>query len=294
VTPSKAPEASRLVLVLRVVMLLVAAVAVAVAFWVTGRADHAVHAKAGRYVCPMHPEVTADGPEECPICHMALEPRTAQPSASHAGHAEGDEPGAFGLTTSEARRLSDYSRFSHVGIVRKHTMSQEIVAPAWIEEGRVGAQLYKNDVAALETDERASFFAARAPTVAHGIRLIAEPALPWDRSTSLVHFRFEASPSDLVSREPGWVKLAKKPRSMLVVYSTAVLESAEGPYVLTYSVADRKFAKRLIEVGKVFSGLTAIISGVRERETVVEMNAFFMDAERRLRDTPELGPEALP
>ena len=28
------------------------------------------------YTCPMHPEVVQDGPGACPICGMALEPRT--------------------------------------------------------------------------------------------------------------------------------------------------------------------------------------------------------------------------
>src|SRR5579859_7980830 len=29
------------------------------------------------YTCPMHPEIVRDGPGSCPICGMALEPRTA-------------------------------------------------------------------------------------------------------------------------------------------------------------------------------------------------------------------------
>jgi Cu+-exporting ATPase len=29
------------------------------------------------YTCPMHPEIVRDGPGFCPICGMALEPRTA-------------------------------------------------------------------------------------------------------------------------------------------------------------------------------------------------------------------------
>ena len=49
-------------------------------------ADHAEHRPAetpraaapGQYTCPMHPEVLQDGPGECPICGMALEP--VQPS----------------------------------------------------------------------------------------------------------------------------------------------------------------------------------------------------------------------
>ncbi|MHB8873626.1 MAG: heavy metal-binding domain-containing protein, partial [Myxococcaceae bacterium] len=42
---------------------------------------HGDHGKGGgeaahgpRYVCPMHPEVTSDGPSNCPICGMKLVP----------------------------------------------------------------------------------------------------------------------------------------------------------------------------------------------------------------------------
>src|SRR5205807_10202506 len=31
---------------------------------------------AGRWTCPMHPEIVRDGPGACPICGMALEPMT--------------------------------------------------------------------------------------------------------------------------------------------------------------------------------------------------------------------------
>ena len=36
----------------------------------------ATAAVAGEYTCPMHPEIVRDGPGDCPICGMALEPRT--------------------------------------------------------------------------------------------------------------------------------------------------------------------------------------------------------------------------
>jgi Cu+-exporting ATPase len=35
----------------------------------------------GSWTCPMHPEVVRDGPGECPICGMALEPRGVAPDA---------------------------------------------------------------------------------------------------------------------------------------------------------------------------------------------------------------------
>ena len=40
----------------------------------------------GEYTCPMHPEVVQDGPGSCPICGMALEPRTV--TAEDAGNPE--------------------------------------------------------------------------------------------------------------------------------------------------------------------------------------------------------------
>src|SRR5262249_1889649 len=40
-------------------------------------------AGAAEYTCPMHPEVVRDGPGACPICGMALEPRTASAEESN-------------------------------------------------------------------------------------------------------------------------------------------------------------------------------------------------------------------
>ena len=42
----------------------------------TGLADHEGTMTRVVYTCPMHPEIVRDGPGSCPICGMALEPRT--------------------------------------------------------------------------------------------------------------------------------------------------------------------------------------------------------------------------
>jgi len=41
--------------------------------------DHGAHEPGakGEYTCPMHPEVVASGPGQCPTCHMDLVPKTA-------------------------------------------------------------------------------------------------------------------------------------------------------------------------------------------------------------------------
>ena len=35
------------------------------------------------YTCPMHPQIVRDGPGACPICGMALEPRTVTVNAAN-------------------------------------------------------------------------------------------------------------------------------------------------------------------------------------------------------------------
>ncbi|MFN0101373.1 MAG: heavy metal translocating P-type ATPase [Bryobacteraceae bacterium] len=47
----------------------------------SGVSHPAIPSDSGReYTCPMHPEVSQIGPGACPICGMALEPRTASPT----------------------------------------------------------------------------------------------------------------------------------------------------------------------------------------------------------------------
>jgi Cu+-exporting ATPase len=41
-----------------------------------GKAPEPMHAPGMQWTCPMHPEIVRDGPGSCPICGMALEPKT--------------------------------------------------------------------------------------------------------------------------------------------------------------------------------------------------------------------------
>ena len=52
-------------------------------------AEQAVTGAAAEWTCPMHPEVVRGGPGSCPICGMALEPRTV--TASGTGGAAGED-----------------------------------------------------------------------------------------------------------------------------------------------------------------------------------------------------------
>src|SRR3954470_13124631 len=68
-----------IIVAIRVLLVVLAAGAVVVA-WAASRGDGP--SVAHRYVCPMHSEVTASSPGDCPICGMALEEADASTRAA--------------------------------------------------------------------------------------------------------------------------------------------------------------------------------------------------------------------
>jgi Cu(I)/Ag(I) efflux system membrane fusion protein len=134
--------------------------------------------------------------------------------------------------------------------------------------------------------EQAWFVPAGAPNRRLAARLLNEAPRPWDRSTSLIRLQLterDARAAPLVAGTVGRVEFSRKPRDLLVVPSAAVLQSGEGPYVLTASTGGG-FRRRPIEIGKTFGGWTAVVSGVRANDLVVCQNAFFADADRRMQE----------
>ncbi len=269
------------ILVLRIGLLALAAAIVAVALAAARRHDPASRAAAGArapFVCPMHAEVSSQSAGECPICGMALVRAGAVVNDTE------DTIAAAQLLSKAAGGLASNLVGYYPAPVRQHVLRYEIYAPAWVEEdNRVAAQLYGDQLPTLEPDERASFSPTAEPIAARDVRYVAgTPAQPWDRSTSLVRFAVEAGAAPLPAGTVGWVKFARRPRQMLVIPAGAVLEDSEGPYVLVFTRADGVARRRAIEVGRITTGVAAVLSGLDLREQVVSVNAFFWDAERRL------------
>jgi hypothetical protein len=234
----------------------------------------------------MHPEVTARRAGDCPICGMLLE-KVGPGGGEGASGALGG--GDHALTAAELALVrsaeANPPRYS-TDTVRGHVLRQELFAPAWLERGGVvAALLYKDELSSLTANEPATFLPTAAPNSGRDVHAAGGPPVPWDSSVSLVHFRLDESASS-VQAPPlgaaGWVRLARKPREMLVVPSMAIVQSVDGPYVLAL-LPDGTFSKRPVEVGKAFSGFTAVVAGVSPRERVVSINTFFVEAERRLR-----------
>jgi hypothetical protein len=263
----------------RLLLLLLSIGAVFAAFFLVQR-QHEQSEVGVSYVCPMHPEVVAIAPGQCPICRMALE--RAHRSAQDGFHRT--ERDRFSLTADVPT-----PHHSETGeLARLHVFTEELRAPAWFEsQTAVAAILYNDEATWPELADQATFSlgAEASPSVA--LRLAHEPPAPWDGTTVVVHFRVEPAESPFPTGAVGWVRSPARPHAALVIPDAAVLHTEEGSYVLTPSAEHRVFTRKLLELGKVVNGLVRVVSGLRDQERITTGDVFFLDAEQRLRTQAE-------
>ena len=265
-------SSSTLLVVARVALLAAAAGAVVIAF-AGRRADKDARGAAAivHYSCAMHPQFTSPGPGECPICRMTLERvRTAAAAA---------DPRA----TNAAPFRPSYD----VMWARPRPAPREMRAPAYVEArgGSVVALFYNDEIAALEADERGTFSASGSPGSSWPVRVANRSSTPWDEAMAAVPLAIVGGGVAPAVGTTGWVKLAPRAHKTLVVPDSALLQSSTGPYVLTLASDRRAAAKRSVGIGRTLYGFTSIVGGLRDGERIAVMDAFFVDAERRLGGT---------
>jgi hypothetical protein len=296
--PLAATRSSVLITLARVVLLLVAAGALTAAGAIALE-DPARDARQAEYVCPMHPEVTARRPGSCPVCSMALE-RPRALAAQLSGRAA--PPGWLEINNVRQHKILDVVR------VRALLFDQrELRAAAWVDaDGSIQAVFYRDQADVIASGEPGSFSPTGSPSTSVAVRRSVAPALPWGRSMSRLRFERIAAPppsedalravkqaerSSLEPNQPGWLELKRKPRSVLAVPASALLQAPEGPYVLR-SLGGFRFERRAIEIGETFlrQGFAVVLSGLQAQDRVVAKAAFFLDADRRL--TERAGDDA--
>jgi heavy metal-binding protein len=220
------------------------------------------------YTCPMHPDLRRSGPGDCPMCGMALVPIAPVTHASRAGG--GSRPMLPPGALEPAHR---------------RVLAERRSVPAWVDVRRkVQALVPAEEASHLPVGEPAEFRAS-GDRVAFELKRIAEDVAPWDEATSRVTFEPTAG-AVLSPGTVGWLGLSDRPRAAIILPSSAVLLSEEGPAVLVSVRAGTALERRPVRLGAAPDGLAVVVSGVEENERVVVHGAFFLDAERRLQASP--------
>jgi hypothetical protein len=237
--------------------------------------DRGAVASTARFVCPMHPEVKTAARGSCPICHMALVPanRDTQPLSPSAA-----VPDTTAVENVRKHRIMDF--------VRKRSLLfpvQELRGPAWVaSDGTVSAVFYQDQIAVIGPGDQGRFTPTAAPSTSLSLRRTADAPVRWDDST--VRIRFRADPSHrLPAGQAGWLELPRKPREVLTVPASAILNGPEGPYVLA-ATDGLGFEKRPVQIGETFvkQGFAVVLAGVSLHDRIVSRATFFLDADRRL------------
>jgi len=186
IIPGSAP-----VILVRLALVALAAIAV-VAALVASRRDQTVAAH--RYVCPMHSEITAAEPGDCPICGMALEEASPTGAPALARGSAGDPPSvALAALRSSAEAVS-LLRFS-VAPARRDVIPGEVYAPAVVEpDGSITAELYRDELASLAPDEAAELILAAAPATRIAIRRDAAAPIAPSTDDALARVSFRGAP----------------------------------------------------------------------------------------------------
>jgi len=287
-----------LIVGVRVFLLIVSAAAVVLAVTVaTGGRARSGDATI-RYACPMHAEVRAAGPGECPICRMALEPVGFIPGAAAKPYQE-----AAGMV--DLRAIDNVKKHNIVDFVRRKTLlpvQSELRGPAWFDDrgdrGTIAAIFYNDQIEAMAPDEPGTFRLTGSPDTTFAARRTVGEPVAWDRSTSLIRFRTVGkAPARAPAGQTGWLEVAPRARQVVSVAASAVLQSPEGPYVLAWSGHGYSFVKRPIQIGETFlkEGLVVVLSGLEPHDRVIARATFFVDADRRLgADPEEVALSALP
>jgi Heavy metal binding domain len=258
-----------------------------------------VASAANTYACPMHPEVTLGEPGRCPICQMALTRVNA--AAAETGPTEKRELGARGDAhrfapgvtwlpeTAPPTLPSQPGDPPQLGTAQRRTYTEPIIAPATVEAPEaLSAILFHDEANGLGDSVRGQFRSSKSPRVAVAVQRVDEAATAWDDATVLVRFRADssstASNSDspraaLRAGETGWLELPGYTRALLVVPESALLRSAQGPYVLVAPSNSAALERRFLRIGRSYKGWVSVSSGLMEGERLVVGGAFFLDAD---------------
>lgn len=231
-----------------------------------------------RYLCPMHPDVRSAARGQCPICHMALEPMNRD-AALRPGTAA--VPDTTAVDNIRKHRIMDF--------VKKRALLppvQELRGAAWVEkDGAISAVFYDDQIAAMDKGDAATLTLTQATERPLALLRTNDAPVRWDDSTSRIRFRLAPSAArtaTLSEGDAGWVELARKPREVLTVPASAVLNGPEGTYVLAATATG--FEKKPVQLGETFvkQGFAVVNGGLALHDRVVARAAFFLDADRRL------------
>lgn len=255
------------------------------------------------YVCPMHPQITADHKGSCPICGMDLVKKEAEP--------HGDSPVAVRAVPQGVMINTGKQQLIGVrkGVVTRQKLAVEIVttgkvaydpdlaagqvdylkeidtpSPRWRNAGRTSIYMavYEYELGLVRKGQDVLVDAVAYPgEVFKGKVAALRPVINAQSRTMRVKVDVEDRKGklrpDMFVNAKIMIDLGEK----LAVPAEAVMDS--GLRKIVYVVKDNRFVARAVTLGPRAGEFYAVVSGLEEGEEVATSGNFLIDAESKLK-----------
>lgn len=230
------------------------------------------------WTCPMHPQIHADHPGECPICHMKLIEVKAKKAAG--GQAtQGEKRSPIEIADNQVS-LSGIQRHT----VEKMNLRVRIpVAGRFMSSSAIVFQIYESDLryvkSGLPFKGESSFYPEdEVQGTVSSVDSIVDPTSRTVRVVGSVKKGPHGVVSDTGFR--GQVELEIKDR--IAIPESSVLHTGSGDLVYLFGEGN-KLTPKVVKLGIKSEGFYDVLSGLESGETISSGPNFLIDSEAKIR-----------
>lgn len=231
---------------------------------------------ASYWTCPMHPQIHADHPGECPICHMKLVQVKATPADDAAERAER----AAVTGTREQMKLLGVQKEE----VEKMDLRVKIpVSGRFLSAGTLAFQIYESDLRyvkpGLPFSGESSFYSDEP--VAGTISSVDSIVDPTSRTVRVVG-SVKKAPRGILPETGfrGQIELTLKDR--VAVPESSVLRTGSGDLVYLFE-KDNELSAKPVKLGIKAEGFYDVLEGLEPGQWISSGPNFLVDSEAKIR-----------
>ncbi len=258
-----------------------------------GHAESAQAEKAATYwTCPMHPQVHAEHPGECPICHMKLVEVKAQKPADKTKGVESGQDSASREGRSDI--IATTGQLELVGVqktlVEKMDLTVHIpIAGRFITSNTVAFQIYETDLryvkAGLSFNGESGF--KPESKLAGSISSVDSIVDPTSRTVRVVG-AIRSGPSGIIPETTFRGDLAIVLKGVVSIPASAVLHS--GKEDLVYMIHDGgHLMPQAVKLGLKTESYFEVIEGLEPGDYISSGPNFLIDSEAKIRGAAGSG-----
>jgi hypothetical protein len=235
------------------------------------------------WTCPMHPQIHAEHPGECPICHMKLIEVKAKPLDT----SQQSDRTSVQVATNQMALLG----IQRTDVEKMNLRIKIPVSGRYISSSSVAFQIYESDLRyvkpGLAFKGASSFYPEEQVTgTISSVDSIVDPTSRTVRIVGAIRAGTRGTPSETGFR--GDIELELKDR--IAIPESSVVHTGEGDLVYVFTNGN-ELQPRKVKLGIKSEGFYDVLEGVEPGVAISSGPNFLVDSESKIRaiSTPEEG-----